>query len=682
MADNWVSLSNVNVAFFPSTWDGTKNLTLDEYSDVTTLTWNGSLSDSWTSVENWTPNAGPSSDKNIIIPDASTTPRSPILPAVTEIKTLTIEAAGILNSTASAQLTVNGGNSAWNNTGGTFNFGTSNVIFTNAAATISGSTNFYDITIAADKALSMENGSVIKISGSLTNNGSLRAVNVSPTTVEYNGGDQTVLNPNGSTTGYYNLTLSGSGTKTLPVSDLTILGDLSIDGTTTVNTNSTLNISGNLTIGSNATFNTGNFNHQIDGNITNYGTFNPSANYVVTLNGSSAQTIGGTSLSTFGDLTINNSNGVTLNSDISITKTLQLTSGIIHTGSNNVILSNTANTIVGASSSNYIDGNCRKIGNTAFTFPIGNNGKYAPIGISAANGGGNANDYFTASYYNSMPNDSGLDSTQHDTSIVRISGSEYWHLDRSGTNNVSVTLSWGARSGGVSSLSDLTVVHWNGSKWEDKINSATTGDTTSGTITSGLITSFSPFTLASKKRGANLLPVSIIYFNAKCENNQALLTWATASEINNSYFEVQKSNDGQSWNAISTVNGAGNSNQVVQYRFLDKKSENDIVYYRLKQVDFDGNFVYSSIVSFNNCTEFIPELRIYPNPTAGNVYLNFDGDVKNVQSIEIYNTLGEKVYYSDHFESTVNISNQPNGVFFIHLNLISNQIVEKIILHR
>ncbi|MEI6346906.1 MAG: T9SS type A sorting domain-containing protein [Bacteroidota bacterium] len=682
MVDDWVNLSNVNVAFFPSSWTGTKNLTLDEYSDVTTLTWNGSLSDSWTSVENWTPNAGPSSDKNIIIPDASTTPRSPILPAVTEIKTLTIESAGILNSTASAQLTVNGGNSAWNNTGGIFNFGTSNVVFTNAAATISGSTNFYNITIDANKVLSMENGGVMKISGTLTNNGSLRAVNVSPTTVEYNGGDQTVLNPNGSTTGYYNLTLSGSGTKTLPISALTILGDLSIDGTTTVNANSALSISGNLSIANNATFNTGNFNHQIDGNITNYGIFNPSANYVVTLNGSSAQTIGGTSLSTFGDLTISNINGVTLNNDVSITKTLQLTSGVIHTGSNNVILTNTANSIVGASSSNYIDGNCRKIGNTAFVFPVGNNGKYAPIGISAANGGGNINDFFTASYYNSMPHERGLDSTQHDTSIIRISGSEYWQLDRNGTNNVGVTLSWDARSGGVSSLSDLTVAHWNGSKWEDMFNSATSGDTIAGTITSGLITSFSPFTLASKKKGVNSLPVSLINFNVKCQNNQSLLSWTTASETNNNYFEIQKSTDAKSWNFVSKVMGAGNSTQQVNYEYLDYNLEKSDFFYRIKQVDFDGAFDFSSIVYLKKCSLSYFDITVFPNPVKSIVNIQFNGDKNQVHSIEIFNLLGEKVFFSDRFLSTIDLSDKQNGTYFIHLNFVTENFVEKFVLQK
>ena len=102
--DNWVALSNVDVAFFSSSFDNTKNITLAPYSSTSTLTWNGSVSDSWTSVANWTPNVGPSAATNIIIPDASTTTYSPSLPSVTEIKSLTIEAGGILNSVASGAI--------------------------------------------------------------------------------------------------------------------------------------------------------------------------------------------------------------------------------------------------------------------------------------------------------------------------------------------------------------------------------------------------------------------------------------------------------------------------------------------------------------------------------------------------------------------------------------------------
>ena len=117
-------------------------------SALASYTWNGSQSTSWVTTRITGLLSGiPSSISNIIIPDAATTLYSPTLPASTEIKTLTIEAAGILNAVANEQLTINGDNGAWSNTDGTFNPGTSNVIFTNAAATISGTTNFYDVTI-------------------------------------------------------------------------------------------------------------------------------------------------------------------------------------------------------------------------------------------------------------------------------------------------------------------------------------------------------------------------------------------------------------------------------------------------------------------------------------------------------------------------------------------------------
>jgi hypothetical protein len=248
--NKWISLSNVNVGFFSSSWDATKNITLDEYGTNTTLTWNGSVSDSWTSVENWTPNEGPSSVKNIIIPDHSTTLNSPTLPAVTEIKSLTIEAAGILNSVSSAQLTINGGGSAWNNTGGSFNPNTSKVIFTNAAATLAGATDFNDVSINNGATLSMTSGSVMGVAGSMTNNGTWYTAEGGPTTAEYNGGAQTVVVPDPATHRYSTLILSGSGVKTMPSTTLSIEGDFIVTGTAKVTANNTLTVGGNLTLSS------------------------------------------------------------------------------------------------------------------------------------------------------------------------------------------------------------------------------------------------------------------------------------------------------------------------------------------------------------------------------------------------------------------------------------------------
>jgi Secretion system C-terminal sorting domain len=310
---NWVQLSNVNVAFFSSTF-GNIEISLNKTA-LTTLTWNGSTSTSWITATNWTPNGGPSTNTDLFIPDASTTPNSPSLPATASNGSLTIESAGIVNSDPGAQLTLNNAGLAWSNVGGTFNAGTSTVIFTNANATINGTTNFNNITINNAAALLMTNGTTTRIGGIITNSGTWSS-GLLNNTVEYNGSNQTILNPNGSTHSYYNLIISGSGTSVLPAASLNILGNLTINGA----------ISGGSTFA---------------------------------MNGASAQSINGTSPLTLNILNINCASTVSLNQNTTIANTLTFTAGKMAIGSNTLTLSgNVVNTvpngITGGTSSNLI----------------------------------------------------------------------------------------------------------------------------------------------------------------------------------------------------------------------------------------------------------------------------------------------------------------------------------------
>ncbi len=328
--DDWVSLSNVDISFFSGSFDGTKDITLAGGSTNNTLTWNGSVSTSWTTVQNWTPNEGPSITKNIIIPDAATTTFDPILPSVTEINSLAIKSGGIVNAVTAAQATI-GGIAAWSNYGGTFNASTSNIIFSNTSATISGITNFYNLTINNGTLLSMTDGCTMRIAGAITNNGSWSAIVLGTTTVEYNGASQTVLNPNGSTPGYSNLILSGSGTKTMPATLSPILGNFSLVGNTSTTATSALAIGGNLTIGAGTSLNSGNFNHSLSGNFENNGTFVAASGSGIIFNGISSQSILGAVPTTFGQLTIFNGNGVLLYNAVNV-NLLTLTSGTLAVG--------------------------------------------------------------------------------------------------------------------------------------------------------------------------------------------------------------------------------------------------------------------------------------------------------------------------------------------------------------
>jgi len=311
---NWVALSNVNVAFFSSSF-GNIELSFDE-SALTTLTWNGSTSTSWITATNWTPNGGPSTNTVLIIPDASTTPNDPYLPATASNGSLSIESGGILNADPGAQLTLNNAGIAWSNAG-TFNAGNSNILFTNANATMGGTTNFNDVTINSGAALLMTTGAIMRIGGTMTNNGTW-STGLLPNTVEYNGNNQTIVNPNGSTQSYYNLVVNGTGTSTLPAATLNILGDLTLNGT--------LSTTGNT----------------------------------MSMNGAAAQTIYGTAPVTLNNLTINNtSSGVNLSQSLGIAGSLTFTSGKLAIGANTLTLSgNVVNTvpngITGSAASNLI----------------------------------------------------------------------------------------------------------------------------------------------------------------------------------------------------------------------------------------------------------------------------------------------------------------------------------------
>ncbi|MDD4970437.1 MAG: autotransporter-associated beta strand repeat-containing protein [Paludibacter sp.] len=330
-SNKWVSMADVDMSFFSSSF-GNIQVTLAE-SQIIALTWNGSVDTSWTTAENWTPNGAPSDNTAITIPNATTTSFNLTIPSIATCGKMHLQPGAILNTISGAQLTINGADSAWTNNGGVFNAGTSTLKFTNANASLIGTSDFYNVTIDNGAVLALEDSAYMGISGIITNNGSLLTVEKGATTVEYKGGNQTVIVPNVATDWYSTLILSGSGTKTLPGTTLEIYNDFSILGTTSTTAGATLNLDGDLTIGSGATFNTGNFDHAVGGNFYNNGTFTTSTGCNFILNGNTFQSIEGTGATTFNNLSILNSSaeGVFLNSDITINNSLSINSGSIMT---------------------------------------------------------------------------------------------------------------------------------------------------------------------------------------------------------------------------------------------------------------------------------------------------------------------------------------------------------------
>jgi len=358
----------------------------------------------------------------------------------------------------------------------------------------------------------------------------------------------------------------------------------------------------------------------------------------------------------FYNLQVNKSAGdVTLNMPIRVRTTISLTSGNIISSSTNLLTMADNATVSAVSNASYVSGPVEKVGNDAFTFPVGDSSYYRPISISAPT---NTSHAFRAQYFETNPHPT-YNNTLKDASIDHISQCEYWILNRIvGSSNVTVTPSWDVNSCGVTNLANLVVARWNGTMWKDHGNGGTTGNTTAGTVaTAAAVTSFSPFTLASTTIN-NPLPIELVSFNAKLNTDIVNLDWTTASEINNDYFTIEKSKDGIIWEIVSKQNGAGNSNTIINYADVDNNPYEGISFYRLKQTDFNGKYVYSNLVSINNSNK-IP-VTAYPNPVKDILTLS---NLNTNDIIKIYNASGQIVFSGN--SKTINSTNWSNGIYEI-----------------
>lgn len=148
------------------------------------------------------------------------------------------------------------------------------------------------------------------------------------------------------------------------------------------------------------------------------------------------------------------------------------------------------------------------------------------------------------------------------------------------------------------------------------------------------------------------LPVELLSFIAVKSGNSALLLWKTASEINNNYFRIERSADGFDFGNLGIVFGAGNSNQLLEYSFLDATPVSGINYYRLVQVDFDGTEYASQIASldFETSDDQIG-ISMYPNPVKTDNILNIvlPPDVQGHMRITDING---RILFSDEVENS------------------------------
>ncbi|GEM_PF-1137860 len=502
-----------------------------------------------------------------------------------------------------------------------------------------GTKSFGNITVNATGGWNVTAAESFDISGDITNNGTWTGC---PT----NGCDYTLTSGSGSLT----------GANTIAFSDLIINDPANYTSSTTVTVSDRFTGTGTFT-------NTAGNALTLSGATNDISFFTTSATgTTVTYNRTGGdQTLNATTDGQYYNLVISTDaagSDVNMGSTETITNQLTLTTGDIFLGSNNLIIEDGA-TISGGNADSYIglDGsgvlrqNFSAAG-TTLTFPMGDNNDYSPISsfriTSGTFGAGAYVDFDVTDGNLTTRNTSNTPNGDDDGTNAVDYITRYWDLSANNINNVSYDATYsyvdadvvgtteGNMIGAVYRFSDeFGVLDW---KPFGSVNPLT------NTVTVTDVDGFG--TLFAMDNTANRLPIKLLSFAASVLGGRVVIDWATVEEINNDFFTIQRSTDAENWNDILTVNGAGNSEGVLNYRVEDAFPLEGRSFYRLKQTDFDGSFSYSEVASilFENSAEANLDITLYPNPvTSGFVQIKkteasleiFEATLLNLQGQEI-----------------------------------------------
>ncbi len=526
-------------------------------------------------------------------------------------------------------------------------------------------------------------------------------------TVNYKGAAQT-----GKVTTYSNLILSGSGAKTFATTP-SVNGILSLEGTASI-----VVTSGVVTYGSGATLQ---YNKSAAYSatseewispftatggiiITNTGPITPVASTTIgaasmltiksgasivtnsptyatgaklKYDGASAQTTTAIELpgTMAGSVVINNTAGVNLSGSTTLNGTLTFTAGNLILGTNTLTLGSTvsgaaAGTCVVTNGTGVVSKSIANAG--SFTFPIGPTAtKYNPVSITNNSGGAVV---YTALIKSISP-----------AAPTPANGLIYmWTLTGS-AGSATLSFTWSNSDAG----SGLAVTPTSGTAWLYSANWTEVGGSTAGgtpNVTSGVITSTPAANWTIGLTGA--LPVELTSFNAIARGNRVELAWKTATEVNNYGFEIQTaSGKNHNWEKIGFVEGHGTTNVPQNYSFTDKPGSGTYQY-RLKQIDRDGKFEYSSIVEADLSAPVTFGLeQNYPNPFNPTTTIRYGLPQQANVRLTVYDVIGREVATlvnetkeAGNYEVTFAASQLVSGVYFYKLSTGSYTSLKKLML--
>lgn len=188
--------------------------------------------------------------------------------------------------------------------------------------------------------------------------------------------------------------------------------------------------------------------------------------------------------------------------------------------------------------------------------------------------------------------------------------------------------------------------------------------------------------------GDMALPVSFKSITASKERQDVAINWSTATETNNSHFEVERSADGENFSAVGSVRGAGTSAVIKNYHLTDRAAfitgNAPVLYYRVKQVDFNGQSSYSNVVSVRDQDlQQNVVLGIYPNPGKEEFVFDFNG-AKGLKQIEVFNLNGKRLYLasSTNDMEQVVLKDYAEGIYLVKVATADGVTTKRLMIGR
>jgi len=474
-----------------------------------------------------------------------------------------------------------------------------------------------------------------------------------------------------------NLSISGTNT-VLVVGDGVNTYNLSIPSSLSITTdsfllksNSTLTLYGNMS-GSKNTFEDTTTVQFLSSSSQNI----PAGNYYNILVTSSTKKLNNGNISVSNSLAVMssidlNSDTLTLGTSVSQTGTLYYSSGTFFGGTFKRWFSASANS------------------GSSGLFPIGTSSNYRPVQINyttAPTTGGT----LSAAFNSNTPSNSGLPLYDYTTSpfvqINKAGKNGRWVLTASSLSGGQFTASITADGFyGVSSYGDLRMLRRASSTnaWGlTGTAQVTTGSNSTPVLSRTGMNAFGEFGVGADS-STNSLPIKLIILTVHQMKEDAILNWQTASEINSDYFEVQRAVfcspcTEQSWEALGKVKAAGNSTDIRNYQFIDKLSainpQPSTIYYRLKQLDKDGENTNSNIISLDIKAKQ-NSITLFPLP-INNILSAVSNNAENINQLIIFDMSGKEVIKSEG--NQIDVSMLAQGMYIVKVITDQQTYIQKI----